>query len=176
METIAAIATAQSPSAIGIVRLSGEETRRVLAALFTPASGMAVEALPYRRMTYGDIRSADGTLLDRGMAVCFSAAHSYTGEESAELHCHGSPVVLSGVLQAAFAAGARQARPGEFTQRAFLNGKLDLTEAEAVIDLIDAETAETDACKMEHDISEKTFEAICAHATVSYTHLTLPTT
>ena len=135
METIAAIATAQSPSAIGIVRLSGEETRRVLAALFTPASGMAVEALPYRRMTYGDIRSAGGTLLDRGMAVCFSAAHSYTGEESAELHCHGSPVVLSEVLQAAFAAGARQARPGEFTQRAFLNGKLDLTEAEAVIDL-----------------------------------------
>lgn len=145
METIAAIATAQSPSAIGIVRLSGDETRRVLAALFTPASGMAVEALPYRRMTYGDIRSADGTLLDRGMAVCFSAAHSYTGEESAELHCHGSPVVLSEVLQAAFAAGARQARPGEFTQRAFLNGKLDLTEAEAVIDLIDAETADAAA-------------------------------
>ena len=145
METIAAIATAQSPSAIGIVRLSGEETRRVLAALFTPASGMAVEALPYRRMTYGDIRSVDGTLLDRGMAVCFSAAHSYTGEESAELHCHGSPVVLSEVLQAAFAAGARQARPGEFTQRAFLNGKLDLTEAEAVIDLIDAETADAAA-------------------------------
>lgn len=145
METIAAIATAQSPSAIGIVRLSGEETRRVLAALFTPASGMAVEALPYRRMTYGDIRSADGTLLDRGMAVCFSAAHSYTGEESAEFHCHGSPVVLSEVLQAAFAAGARQARPGEFTQRAFLNGKLDLTEAEAVIDLIDAETADAAA-------------------------------
>ena len=98
METIAAIATAQSPSAIGIVRLSGEETRRVLAALFTPASGMAVEALPYRRMTYGDIRSADGTLLDRGMAVCFSAAHSYTGEESAELHCHGSPVVLLSLI------------------------------------------------------------------------------
>ena len=94
-------------------------------------------------MTYDDIRSADGTLLDRGMAVCFSAAHSYTGEESAELHCHGSPVVLSEVLQAAFAAGARQARPGEFTQRAFLDGKLDLTEAEAVIDLIDAETAES---------------------------------
>ena len=147
METIAAIATAQSPSAIGIVRLSGEETRRVLAALFTPVSGMAVEALPYRRMTYGDIRSADGTLLDRGMAVCFSAAHSYTGEESAELHCHGSPVVLSEVLQAAFAAGARQARPGEFTQRAFLNGKLDLTEAEAVIDLIDAETPESWAAR-----------------------------
>ena len=143
METIAAIATAQSPSAIGIVRLSGEGTRRVLAALFTPASGAAVEDLPYRRMTYGDVRSVDGTLLDRGMAVCFSAAHSYTGEESAELHCHGSPIVLNEVLRSAFAAGARQAKPGEFTQRAFLNGRMDLTEAEAVIDLIDAETAES---------------------------------
>lgn len=143
METIAAIATAQSPSAIGIVRLSGEGTRRVLTALFTPASGAAVEDLPYRRMTYGDVRSVDGTLLDRGMAVCFSAAHSYTGEESAELHCHGSPIVLNEVLRSAFAAGARQAKPGEFTQRAFLSGRMDLTEAEAVIDLIDAETAES---------------------------------
>ena len=143
MDTIAAIATAQSPSAIGIVRLSGEGARRVLAALFTPASGAAVEELPYRRMTYGDVQDENGALLDRGMAVCFSAAHSYTGEESAELHCHGSPVVLGEVLRAAFAAGARQAKPGEFTQRAFLNGRLDLTEAEAVIDLIDAETAES---------------------------------
>ena len=137
-DPIAAIATAPGRGAVGIVRLSGEETRRVLAALFTPASGMAVEALPYRRMTYGDIRSADGTLLDRGMAVCFSAAHSYTGEESAELHCHGSPVVLQEVLRAAFAAGARQARAGEFTERAFLNDKLDLAQAEAIADLIDA--------------------------------------
>ena len=142
MDVIAAIATAQSPSAIGIVRLSGAETRRVLAALFTPADGAAVCDLPYRRMVYGDVRDENGALLDRGMAVCFSAGHSYTGEESAELHCHGSPIVLQEVLHAAFCAGARQARPGEFTQRAFLNGKLDLTEAEAVIDLIDAETAE----------------------------------
>ena len=142
MELIAAIATAQSPSAVGIVRLSGEGTRDALAALFTPANGMAVSDLPYRRMTYGDVCDETGTLLDRCMAVCFSAAHSYTGEESAEIHCHGSPVVLGEVLRAAFRAGARQARPGEFTQRAFLNGKMDLTEAEAVIDLIDAETAE----------------------------------
>ena len=143
MDVIAAIATAQSPSAIGIVRLSGAETRRVLAALFTPASGAEVCDLPYRRMVYGDVRHENGSLLDRGMAVCFSADHSYTGEESAELHCHGSPIVLQEVLHAAFRAGARQARPGEFTQRAFLNGKMDLTEAEAVIDLIDAETAES---------------------------------
>ena len=142
MELIAATATAQSPSAVGIVRLSGEGTRDALAALFTPANGMVVSDLPYRRMTYGDVRDETGALLDRCMAVCFSAAHSYTGEESAEIHCHGSPVVLGEVLRAAFRAGARQARPGEFTQRAFLNGKMDLTEAEAVIDLIDAETAE----------------------------------
>ena len=141
MELIAAIATAQSPSAVGIVRLSGEGTRDALAALFTPANGMAVSDLPYRRMTYGDVRDKTGTLLDRCMVVCFSAAHSYTGEEGAEIHCHGSPVVLGEVLRAAFRAGARQARPGEFTQRAFLNGMMDLTEAEAVIDLIDAETA-----------------------------------
>ena len=142
-DTIAAIATAPAAAAVGIVRLSGEETRRVLAALFTPVDGRSAAELPPRRMTYGTVRDAEGRTLDHALAVVFSAGHSYTGEESAELHCHGSPVVLSEVLQAAFAAGARQARPGEFTQRAFLNGKLDLTEAEAVIDLIDAETAES---------------------------------
>ena len=141
-DTIAAIATAPAAAAVGIVRLSGAETRRVLAALFTPVNGRSAAELPPRRMTYGTVRDAEGRTLDRALAVVFSAGHSYTGEESAELHCHGSPVVLQEVLRAAFAAGARQARAGEFTERAFLNGKMDLTEAEAVIDLIDAETAE----------------------------------
>ena len=141
-DTIAAIATAPAAAAVGIVRLSGAETRRVLAALFTPVNGRSAAELPLRRMTYGTVRDAEGRTLDHALAVVFSAGHSYTGEESAELHCHGSPVVLQEVLRAAFAAGARQARAGEFTERAFLNGKMDLTEAEAVIDLIDAETAE----------------------------------
>ena len=141
-DTIAAIATAPAAAAVGIVRLSGAETRRVLAALFTPVDGRSAAELPPRRMTYGTVRDAEGHTLDHALAVVFSAGHSYTGEESAELHCHGSPVVLQEVLRAAFAAGARQARAGEFTERAFLNGKMDLTEAEAVIDLIDAETAE----------------------------------
>ena len=141
-DTIAAIATASAAAAVGIVRLSGAETRRVLAALFAPANGRSAAELPPRRMTYGTVRDAEGRTLDHALAVVFSAGHSYTGEESAELHCHGSPVVLQEVLRAAFAAGARQARAGEFTERAFLNGKMDLTEAEAVIDLIDAETAE----------------------------------
>ena len=141
-DTIAAIATAPAAAAVGIVRLSGAETRRVLAALFTQVNGRSAAELPPRRMTYGMVRDAEGRALDHALAVVFSAGHNYTGEESAELHCHGSPVVLQEVLRAAFAAGARQARAGEFTERAFLNGKMDLTEAEAVIDLIDAETAE----------------------------------
>ncbi len=141
-DTIAAIATAQGTAAVGIVRISGAQTHRVLGALFTAASGIPAQELPPRRMVYGTVRDAEGRVLDHALAVIFSAAHSYTGEESAELHCHGSPIVLQEVLRAAFAAGARQARAGEFTQRAFLNGKMDLTEAEAVIDLIDAESAE----------------------------------
>ena len=140
MDTIAAIATAQKAAAVGIVRISGGDTEKILSALFTPAGGQS--EMPPRRMVYGTVCDAQGSVLDHALAVRFSAQHSYTGEESAELHCHGSPVVLSEVLHACFAAGARQALPGEFTKRAFLNGKMDLTEAEAVIDLIDAETAE----------------------------------
>ena len=92
-------------------------------------------------MVYGEILDADGTVVDHGLAVRFSGQASYTGEDCAEFHCHGSPVVLREVLGALFSLGARQARPGEFTRRAFLNGRLDLTQAEAVADLIGAETA-----------------------------------
>ena len=107
MDTIAAIATAQKSSAVGIVRISGDETVKILSALFTPASGQS--ELPPRQMVYGTVHNKDGTVLDHALAVRFSAEHSYTGEESAELHCHGSPVVLNEVLSACFAAGARQA-------------------------------------------------------------------
>ena len=92
-------------------------------------------------MIYGDMLDAEGRVIDRGLAVRFPGPHSYTGEDSAEFHCHGSPVVLRELLGALFAAGARQARAGEFTRRAFLNGQLDLTQAGAVVDLTDAETA-----------------------------------
>ena len=138
MDTIAAIATPLLPSAIGIVRISGEGTQSVLDAIFEPVGKAPLKA---RVMRYGAVKNGQGEVLDYVLAVLFSAEHSYTGEESAEVHCHGSPVVLNEVLAAAFRAGARQAEAGEFTKRAFLNGKMDLTEAEAVIDLIDAETA-----------------------------------
>lgn len=142
MDTIAAIATAAVPAAVGIVRLSGENTPFVLDAVFTPASGLPMSQQPPRRMVYGAVRDAQGRVIDHALAVRFSAEHSYTGESGAEIHCHGSPVVLNETLAAAFAAGARQAKAGEFTKRAFLHGKMDLTEAEAVVDLVDAETAE----------------------------------
>ena len=141
MDVIAAISTGSSVCAIGIVRVSGEGCFEVCDRVFRALNGKHLSAQSPRMMVYGDILDTEGRLLDRGLAVCFPGPHSYTGEDSAEFHCHGSPVVLRELLSALFAAGARQAKAGEFTRRAFLNGQLDLTQAEAVIDLIDAETA-----------------------------------
>ena len=139
MDTIAAIATPRLPCAIGILRLSGPDTDAILSRVFRPAGGTA---LPERKMVYGTLLDEGGQPLDQVLCVRFPGPHSYTGEDSAELHCHGSPIVLERGLAALFAAGARQARGGEFTRRAFLNGRMDLLQAEAVVDLIDAETAE----------------------------------
>lgn len=144
--TIAAIATAGAPSAIGILRLSGDGVAQVLERVFRPANGRSMARQTPRTMVLGDLLDKDGAVLDNALCVYFPAGHSYTGEESAEIHTHGSPIVLQQGLTALFAAGARQAQGGEFTKRAFLNGRLDLLQAEAVADLIDAETAEGARC------------------------------
>ena len=141
MDIIAAIATGGNPTAIGIVRVSGEGCFALCDKVFRALNGKAFSGQEPRKMIYGDMLDAEGRVIDRGLAVRFPGPRSYTGEDSAEFHCHGSPVVLRELLSALFAAGARQAKAGEFTRRAFLNGQLDLTQAEAVIDLIDAETA-----------------------------------
>ena len=141
MDTIAAIATGHSPTAIGIIRVSGEGCFALCDQVFRAANGRPFPEQPSHKMVFGEMLDAESRVIDRGLAVRFPGPHSYTGEDSAEFHCHGSPVVLRELLDALFAAGARQAKAGEFTQRAFLNGRLDLTQAEAVIDLIDAETA-----------------------------------
>ena len=141
MDIIAAIATGGNPTAIGIVRVSGQGCFVLCDKVFRALNGKAFSAQEPRKMVYGDMLDAEGRVIDRGLAVRFPGPRSYTGEDSAEFHCHGSPVVLRELLSALFAAGARQAKAGEFTRRAFLNGQLDLTQAEAVIDLIDAETA-----------------------------------
>ena len=140
-DTIAAIATALAPSAIGILRLSGPDTRDILDAVFFPINGRAISRQTPRTMVLGRVLDGEGRILDSALCVLFPAPDSYTGEDCAEIHCHGSPVVLTEGLKLLFAHGARQARGGEFTQRAFLNGRMDLMQAEAVVDVIDAETA-----------------------------------
>ncbi len=139
-DLIAAIATPPGPGGVGILRLSGPGAHRAAGQVFRPQGPLPLDRAPDRQLLYGTLHDPAGNLLDTGLAFISRAPHSYTGEDTAELQCHGAPVVLSLVLDALYAAGARPARPGEFTQRAFLNGKLDLTQAEAVIDLIDAET------------------------------------
>ena len=141
MDIIAAIATGRSPTAIGIVRVSGQGCFACCDRVFRAFNGSPFSQQTPRNMVFGEMLDAQGRVIDQGLAVRFPGPRSYTGEDSAEFHCHGSPVVLRELLGALFAAGARQAKAGEFTRRAFLNGRLDLTQAEAVIDLIDAETA-----------------------------------
>lgn len=142
MSTIAAISTGNVVSAIGVLRLSGEEAFAIADKVFRPMNGKKLSVCPKRMMVLGTLLNRDGEAIDQCLAVTFAAGGSYTGEDSVEFHCHGSPVVLNEGLLALFAAGAVQAGRGEFTKRAFLSGNLDLTQAEAVIDLIEAESAQ----------------------------------
>lgn len=142
-ETIAAAATPSIPSAIGILRISGPQAREIASAVFAPMAGGTLAEKPPRRLIYGTLKDKNGAPIDQVLATWTPGPNSYTGEDTAELQCHGSPAVLALGLEALFSCGARQALPGEFTRRAFLNGRMDLAQAEAVIDLIDAETAES---------------------------------
>ena len=141
-DTIAAISTGSVLAGIGILRVSGPDTLKIIDAVFSPASGAPMSGRKDRTLVYGTLHDAVGAVLDICLCTVSRAPHSYTGEDTAELQCHGSPTVLREGLEVLFAAGARQALAGEFTKRAFLNGCMDLTQAEAVIDLIHAETAE----------------------------------
>ena len=139
-DTIAAVATGPVRAAVGILRLSGPDAIRAAEAVFRAERGERLSQCPDRRLVLGWLLDREGRRIDQVLATVSRAPHSYTGEDTAELQCHGSQAVLALGLEALFAQGVRQAGPGEFTLRAFLNGKLDLTQAEAVADLIDAET------------------------------------
>lgn len=141
-DTIAAVATGAQVSAIGIIRLSGDMSIRIVDRLFTPAGPRPMRDSEDRKLVYGSLRDMRGELLDLCLCTISRAPNSYTGEDTAELQCHGSPVILRAALEEIFALGARQAGPGEFTKRAFLNGRMALTAAEAVADMIDAESIE----------------------------------
>ena len=133
-DTIAAIATAYGEGGIGIIRVSGPETLDILKQVFKGT-------IENRRMSYGHIvNPQDGSVIDEVLSVYMEAPHTYTKEDVAEINCHGSSVSLRKTLEAVLRCGARLAEPGEFTKRAFLNGRLDLSQAEAVIDLIKAKT------------------------------------
>ena len=133
-DTIVALATPAGVGGIGVIRLSGP-------GVLALAEKIAGPHLPPRRATHRRLRDADGGLIDDGIVLAFPGPHSYTGEDVVELQGHGSPILLQALLDTALRLGARLARPGEFTERAFLHGRMDLAQAEAVADLIHAQTA-----------------------------------
>jgi len=137
-DTIAAIATAPGVGGIGIIRISGPEALPLLRKLFVPRRPRT--HFLSHKLYYGMVTTADGQVLDEALAVYMCAPHTYTREDIVELHCHGSFLVLQEILRNIFELGARPAENGEFTKRAFLAGRIDLTQAEAVLDLLQAQT------------------------------------
>ncbi len=134
-DTIVAISTPPGRGAIGIIRMSGPQVLEILSPIWR---GRTPEKLPPRRFTLGELAGANDQLLDQALLVRFTAPDSYTGEEMVELHCHGNPLLLGDILRLIISHGGRPAEPGEFTFRAFRNGKLSLFQAEAVAELIEA--------------------------------------
>ena len=141
MFTCAALSTAPGKAGIAVIRLSGEDAIAVASDVFVPADGRFLAEEPAAHLTYGSILY-EGKKIDTGMCAIFRAPKSYTGEDMAEIDCHGSEAGCALILEALYAAGAQPAGPGEFTKRAFLNGKLSLAQAEAVAELIEAQNAE----------------------------------
>ena len=137
-DTIAAIASGHTPSGIGIIRISGPDAVGTAGRLFRPKKGSrSLAETESARMRYGDV-VFEGEVLDEALFTVFRAPNSYTGEDVAEINCHGGIGVMQKILRAVLCSGARAAEPGEFTKRAFLSGRMDLSQAEAVMDLIEA--------------------------------------
>ncbi len=138
-DTVAAVSTPYGKGGVAVIRLSGDQALAVAARVFFPVGGAGILACKPRTAIYGLVRDPeDGRVLDDGLCTVFRAPHSFTGEDTAEISCHGGILVTRNVLEACLRAGARQALPGEFTRRAYLNGKLDLERAEALGNLLDA--------------------------------------
>ncbi len=135
-DTISAVATALGEGSIGIVRISGPQALAVGEKLFCAAAGKTLGSYPVNTLVYGHVYDTDGSLVDEVLAVYMRAPRSYTAEDVVEIQCHGGVQPLQKILQLTFGAGARPAEAGEFTKRAFLNGRIDLTQAEAVMDII----------------------------------------
>lgn len=141
-DTICAIATAQG-GAIGTIRVSGKDAIAITDKIFSPINGVPLAGRKAYTLTFGHITGNEGEIVDEVLVSLFRGPHSYTGEDSTEISCHGSSYILQHVMQLLIKNGCRAAGPGEFTQRAFLNGKMDLSQAEAVADLIASTSAAT---------------------------------
>lgn len=146
MDTIIALATPPGTGAIGVIRVSGPEAIRLTAAVF---KGKKLEDQPGHTLHFGSIYDEEGRLLDEVLVSLFRGPRSYTGEDATEISCHGSHYILQEVMALLLRKGARLAKPGEFTLRAFLNGRMDLSQAEAVADLIASESASAHAIAMQ---------------------------
>ena len=134
-DTIAAIATAMSSSGIGIIRISGDEAVGIVDRIFSMKNGKKLSDMPTHTIHYGHIKDGD-EVIDEVMVVLMRAPKSYTKEDTVEIDCHGGVYVMKRVLETVIKYGARPAEPGEFTKRAFLNGRIDLSQAEAVMKMI----------------------------------------
>ena len=148
-DTIAAIATALSPSGIGIIRISGEEAFEVANRIFKAKSGKSILEMASHTVHYGHIYDGD-EIIDEVMVLLMKAPNSFTMEDTVEIDCHGGVYVMNRILQTVLKNGARLSEPGEFTKRAFLNGRIDLTKAEAIMDLIQSKNEAARKNSMTH--------------------------
>ena len=138
-DTICAIATASGTAAVSMIRMSGKDSHKIAISRFIRKKELKINDIVANRMYYGEIADLDGKIIDDVMLTFFKAPHSYTGEDSAEIVCHGSPFIQNKILEILIQSGARLAEAGEYTMRAFVNNKMDLTQAEAVADLISSQ-------------------------------------
>ncbi len=171
-DTIAAVSTPQAPGAIGIVRISGPRAKEVAGRVFVSAHGKKLEEIRGYSALYGYVRDADGEI-DEAIALNFRAPASFTGEDVVELSCHGGLYVMSRLLQAVLRAGAVAAGPGEFTRRAFLNGKMGLTEAESVMQIVSAKgrQAAREALAGKNGVLESKIQSVRSLLTGAAAHL-----
>lgn len=139
-DTICATATAPGVGGIAVIRISGPQSISITSQFFSSIGGISFDDAPIRKAIYGNFIK-DGVVIDEVIAIKYKAPHSFTGEDTVEISCHGSLYVQQMILQAYLTVGCRTAMPGEFTKRAYLNGKMDLSQAEAVADLIASESA-----------------------------------
>lgn len=169
MDTIAAITTAMGAAGVGIIRISGSEAAAIADRVFKTKRGNGIKETGSHRVKYGWIVDKEDQLVDEALAITMWGPHSFTGDDVVELQCHGGTVVLRKVLELLLQAGACLAEPGEFSKRAFLNGKLDITQAEAIMDIVNAKTEmslKAAANNLQGSISQKVKEARRAIMTI----------